>query len=273
MKKKLLILLTFLIGLQIGFSQFDIPKKPSFQTSVYDYIGLLSKSQKTQLENKLVRYSDSTSTQIVITIIKSTNGENIGYLGANWLTKWGIGEKGKDNGILIILAKDDRKIFINTGYGIEHKLTDFLSRRIVEREILPYFKQGNFYSGLDSGVEAIFKVMQGEYKGSRKKSKKGGDFAFVVFVIILIVFFILISRGGRGKGGRRNYTDSDSRDILETIILSNAGRGGYRRSGGFGSGGFGGGFGGSSGGGFGSGGFGGGFGGGMGGGGGAGGSW
>lgn len=268
MKKKLLLVLTFFIGIQIVFSQFDIPKKPSFQTSVYDDIGLLTKSEKSQLENKLIKYSDSTSTQIVITVINSTHGENIGYLGANWLTKWGIGQKGKDNGILIILAKTDRKIFISTGYGIEHKLTDFLSKRIIENEILPYFKKGNFYAGLDSGVEAVFEVMKGEYKGKRKKFSKGGDITFLAFIIILITFFILISRGGRGKGGRRNYNDSDSRDILETIILSSAGRGGYRRTGSFG-----GGFGGNSGGGFGGGGFGGGFGGGMSGGGGAGGSW
>jgi uncharacterized protein len=270
MKKKLHILLLFFVGIQIGFSQFDVPKKPDFQTSVYDYIGLLSEFQKSQLEDKLVRYSDTTSTQIVVAVISTTNNESIGILTPRWAHEWGIGQKDKDNGVFVLLAKDDRKIWISPGYGVEHKLTAGLNGQLIRNVIIPEFKKGDYYSGLDKGTDAIFKVLQGEYKGTRKpsKNKKGGNFAFVVFIIILIIFFILISRGGRGKGGRRNYTDSDSRDILETIILSNAGRGGYRRTGGFG-----GGFGGSSGGGFGGGGFGGGFGGGGFSGGGAGGSW
>lgn len=260
----------FILGLlftcQVSIAQFKIPEKPKFQTSVYDYIGLLSASEKANLENKLIKYSDTTSTQIVVAIIKSTEGEYINYLATSWAQKWGIGQKGKDNGVFMLLAKDDRKITIQTGYGVEHLLTDYTSRQIIEYDIIPHFKQGNFYAGLNSGSDAIFKTLQGEYKGTRKEDKSF-DPSFIIFIIILIIFFLIISRGGRGNGGgRRNYRRSDSRDILETIILSNAGRGG------FGSGGFGGGFGGSSGG-FGSGGFGGGFGGGGFGGGGATGGW
>ncbi len=112
-----------------SFAQFQIPEKPQLETSVYDYINLLSESQKNNLEQKLIQYSDSTSTQIVMAIIRSTEGENITYLGAQWGQKWGIGQVGKDNGILVLLAKDDRKIAINTGYGVEGSLTDasFLS--------------------------------------------------------------------------------------------------------------------------------------------------
>ncbi len=272
-KTKFILLLTFLfIGAQSVFSQFQIPEKPkveSKQTSVYDYINLLSPSQKKNLENKLIRYSDTTSTQIVVGIISSTNNESIGILTPRWAHEWGIGQAEEDNGVFILLARDDRKIWISPGYGVEHKLTAGINGQLIRNVIIPEFKKGNYYGGLDKGTDAIFKVLQGEYKGTRKKSKnEGGDFAFIIFIIILIIFFILISRGGRGKGGRRYYSDSDSRDILETIILSNSGRGGYRRSGGFGSGGFGG-----SSGGFGGGGFGGGFGGGGFSGGGAGGSW
>src|SRR5690606_29662751 len=133
---------------------------------------LLQDSEKQNLENKLIQYSDTTSTQIVIVIIDSTNGEDIGFLGANWLTAWGIGQKNKDNGILILLAHKDRKVFINTGYGVEHLLTDFVSKQIVEKEIIPEFKKGNFYQGLDNGTTAIFKVLKGEYKGAVTNSKK-----------------------------------------------------------------------------------------------------
>ncbi|GAB4157663.1 MAG: hypothetical protein Tsb0033_09810 [Winogradskyella sp.] len=268
---KRFIILLLLVSSSIALAQYEIPPIPKTQTSVYDEIGLLSPSQKNSLEEKLIRYSDTTSTQIVIITISSTKGEYINYLGAEWLTKWGIGQKGKDNGILILLAKDDRKIGINTGYGVEHLLTDAMSKRIINRDIIPYFKQNDYYGGLNRAADAIFEVMKGEYQGTRKNNST--DFPVTFFFILLvffIIFIIIISKsrgGGRGgNGGRRN--NDDARSILEAIILSNMGRGSYsRRSSGGGI------FGGSSSGGFGGGGFGGGFGGGMGGGGGASGGW
>ena len=268
---KLIVLFAFLSFSEVS-AQYEIPEKPDFQTSVYDYVNLLSASEKNTLENKLVKYSDSTSTQIVVAIIASTKGEYINYLATEWAHKWGIGQAKEDNGIFILLARDDRKIMIATGYGVEHLLTDAMSRRIIERDIIPYFKRNDYYGGLNRGADAIFEVLKGEYQGTRKSS--GGGFPVgVIFFLIIIFIIILISiskhkrNGGNGDhfGGGGNST----RDILEAIILSNSGRGGYRRS----SGGFGGGFGGSSGGGFGSGGFGGGFGGGGFGGGGASGGW
>ncbi len=273
-KSFIISLLAILFTSSLSFGQFDIPEKPKFQTSVYDYTGtLLLAGQRKSLEHKLIKYSDTTSTQIVVAIVNSTNGENINYVGANWIKKWGIGQAEEDNGILIILAKKDRKIGINTGYGVEHLLTDALSKRIIERDIIPYFKQNDYYGGLNKGVESIFEVLKGEYQGTRKSSNDGLPVGFILILIfIFIIILISISknrRNGGNDGGRRYRGDgSDSMDILEAIILSNSGRGSYRRS----SGGFGGGW--SSGGGsFGGGGFGGGFGGGSGGGGGASGGW
>ena len=264
--RKLLVLAFFLVG-QFSFSQgFKIPEVPKFQTSVYDYIGLLSSGQKASLENKLVRYSDSTSTQIVVAIISSTQGENINYLAANWGEKWGIGQAKEDNGVLVLLAKDDRKISIQVGKGTEHLLTDFQSKRIIDRVIIPEFKKGDYYNGLNKGADYIFKTLNGEFKGTRKNNSQGFDPGIIFFILIVIILFIIISRGNRNnRGGGRRYRKRDlAGDIFETIILSNSGRSG----GGFG------GFGGSSSGGsFGSGGFGGGFGGGSFGGGGASGSW
>lgn len=266
----LLVILGFFF-IQDVVAQFKIPEKPNKQTSVYDYIGLLSPLQKQRLEDKLVKYSDTTSTQIVVAVIKSTEGENISYLATNWAHKWGVGQEKEDNGVFMLLAKDDRKITISTGYGVEHLLTDYTSRQIIEHTIVPHFKQGKFYEGLNAGSDAIFKVLNGEYKGTRKNDT-GFDPSFLIFIIILVVFFIIISSGNRNnRGGKRRYRDDiDSRSLLETIILSNAGRGTYGDGGIFGGGSSGGGFGG---GGFGSGGFGGGFGGGGFGGGGATGGW
>lgn len=264
------LLVLFLASPFIGLAQYDIPDKPEFQTSVYDdEIKLLSASEKSNLERKLIRYSDSTSTQIVIAIISSTKGEYINYLGAQWGEKWGIGQADKDNGIFILLARDDRKINISTGKGVEHLLTDAMSKRIINTDVIPYFKRNDYYGGLNRATDAIFEVMNGEYHGTRQS--EGGEFpveVIIFLVIIFIIFVIAISKShGGGNGGNRGNR-SDSRSLLEAIILSNMGRGSYSRgssTGGFG----GGGFGGSSGGG----GFGGGFGGGSFGGGGASGGW
>lgn len=237
-----------------GWGQFEIPDKPERQTSVYDYVALLNASEKVQLERKLIRYSDSTSTQIVVAIIGSTEGENINFLGAEWGQKWGIGQAGKDNGILLLLAKDDRRIAINTGYGVEEFLTDFQSKRIIDRVIIPEFKKGEYYRGLDKGAEAIFKTLTGQFDEERDLSDSEGFPLWALLPFLMFIIFIIILSSRRNKGGRNNRGGRGGKgmDIWDMIILSNMGRGGYRSGssgggfggGGFGSGGFGGGFGG-----------------------------
>ena len=234
-------------------AQFEIPAKPplSEQTSLYDYYGLLSSSEASQLEQKLVRYSDSTSTQIVVAIIASTEGENINYLGAQWGQKWGIGQAKEDNGILVLLARDDRRIAINTGYGVEEFLTDALSKRIIERIIIPEFKKDDYYAGLDRGTDAIFQVLTGEFTAPESRGPGPNTFPFrallpfIIFIIIIVILASRKNRRGGGRGGGRNK----GLDIWDIIILSNMGRsgsrgGGFGSGGGFGGGGFGGGFGG-----------------------------
>ncbi len=255
--------LLFFICWSFTFAQFQIPEKPQKQTSVYDdkTVDLLTSQQEKALEQKLVHYADSTSTQIVIAIIPSTKGEDINFLGAKWGQKWGFGQADKDNGILILVAKNDRKIAISTGYGVEVSLTDALSKRIIQNIILPEFKKGDFYAGLNNAVTVIFQVLNGEFKEERTFSNNQGfPFSnFLPFIIFFVIIIILSNsnrrNGGNGPGGRR----SSGLDLWDIIILSNMGRSGG--SGGFGSGGgFGGGSssGGGFGGGFGGGGFGGG---------------
>ncbi len=226
-------------------AQFDIPPKPDLETSVYDYIELLSPVEKTSLEQKLINYADSTSTQIVLAIISSTEGEDINYLGANWGHKWGIGQEKEDNGILILLAREDRRIGINTGYGVEGALTDNLSKRIIENIIIPEFRDGDYYAGLDKGADAIFAVLMGEFKEERKLNDGPKRFPFeiflpfIIFIILMIIFAANRNKNNRGgRGGKK-----DGLDLWDIIILSNMGRGGYKGSsgGGFGSGSFGGG--------------------------------
>lgn len=265
---KILIFFFGFLCTQITFGQFTIPEIPKEQTSVYDYVNLLSETQKTNLENKLIRYSDSTSTQIVVVIIETTKNESIGILTPRWAQEWGIGQAKEDNGILILLAEKDRKIWIAPGYGIEPILTAGIVGEITRNVIIPEFKKGDFYAGLDKGSDTIFQLLNGEYKGTRKQKSKGFDSGIIIFVIMIIIFFVIVSRGNKNnKGGGRGYRrGSVAGSILEAIILSNAGRGGGSFGRGFGSGSSGGGS-------FGGGGFGGGFGGGGFSGGGAGGSW
>lgn len=267
-KNYILYLLLFALLPVAGWAQFTIPTKPDFQTSVYDYANLLSAGDKARLEEKLVRYSDTTSTQIVVAIVPTIKGEDIGILTPKWAQEWGIGQAKEDNGVFILLAVQERKIWISPGYGVEDRLTAGEVGEMTREVIIPHFKQGDYYGGLDAGADAIVQMLKGKYKSERKDSgdNGGGISGAVVFIVVMIIVIFLISRGGRGggrNGGRRRFNDPDLADIL---ILSSLGRG----FGGGGSGGFGGGFGGGS---SGGGGFGGGFGGGGFSGGGAGGSW
>lgn len=245
------------------FAQIQVPEKPTVQTSVYDKVGILSTEEKTSLEQKLIKYYDSTSTQIVVAVIPSLQGEDIAIFATEWAHLWGIGQAKEDNGVFVLVATDDRKLTIRTGYGVEHLLTDAMSKRIITNIITPEFKQGNYYGGLDKGTDVIIQILQGEYKNNQQKNRNNKGFSMLPILIIIIILIIAFSskkdRGSgpfNNRGRNRNAADG----MLEAIILSSLGRG----SGGFGS---------SSGGGFGSGGFGGGFGGGGFGGGGASGGW
>ena len=241
---KILFLVVTLFSILPTFAQYTIPEIPKLQTSVYDYANLLSTSEKKQLEEKLIRYSDSTTTQIVVVTIESLKGEDISLLATKWGQTWGIGGSAKeDNGVIILLAKAERKIAINPGYGLEDRLTAGIGGEIIRNIIIPEFKAGSYYKGLDKGADALFNVFKGKYKGERKKNKKEGDIPIIPILIILFVIIIIIAKNknsGGNSGGR-----SGGMDLADIILLSSLGRGGF--GGGSGSssgGGFGGGFGG-----------------------------
>lgn len=258
---KFLLIASLLLLHQLGFGQFKIPPKPDFETSVYDYAKLLNANEKAALEDKLIKYSDSTTTQIVVVTVDNINGEDIGILTPKWGHEWGIGQAKQDNGVFILLAKKERKIWISPGYGVEDKLVAGITGDIVRNIIIPEFKAGSYYNGLDKGADAVFQVLKGKYKGTRiEDSNDNSIFPILLFIIIFVVIMIIASKN---KGGGNSGNSSGGPNLLDIIILSNMGRSS-------GSGSFGGGsFGGSSG----SSGFGGGFGGGGFSGGGAGGDW
>lgn len=230
------------------WANFVIPEKPAdhSQTFVYDYIKLFDQQQYNDMAVKLKNYADETSTQIVVAVISSTQGEEIKFLAAQWLHKWGLGQKDKDNGVLLLLAKDDRRVAISSGYGTEHLLTDAMSRRVIERDMIPSFKQDHYYEGIYKALDSIFLILKGEFTADPKDEQGGMPVGLIIFLVIfffvLMVMLINLSKhggGGSGFGGGRR-TGSD---IADAIVFSNAGRS-------WGSGGsFGGGFGGGSGGG------------------------
>jgi uncharacterized protein len=248
-----------LVGLStLSFSQ-DFPAKPSKLVS--DFTGTLSADQVQNLENKLVAYDDSTSIQIAIAIVKSVGEYDINEYALELGRKWGVGSK-KNTGVMIVVALNDRKLAIQTGYGIEGALPDISTKSIIENDIKPSFKQGDYYTGLDSGINSIIKLTKGEYKNDAPKAKnaKGGGLSSIIVLIVIVVIIIIIIRKGGGGGGSQVI---GGRGVANALFWSMLFSGGGRGSGG---GGFGGG-GGSSGGGFG------GFGGGSFGGGGSSGSW
>lgn len=243
-----LLLAALLLAPLTGFAQFKIPEKPRLQTSVYDYAKLLSATEKSALEQKLVRYSDSTSTQIVIATVDDLNGESVSRVAPDWAQEWGIGQAKEDNGIFILVAKKERDMYIATGYGVQGRLPAGNVGTIIRSYITPEFKGGNYYSGLDKGTDAIFQSLNGKFKGERVSKNKDGWFAGLIpFALILILLIFFISRrGGRG-GGNSGGGGFNLLDVLILSSLGSSGRGSGSSWGGGssgGGGGFGGGFGG-----------------------------
>lgn len=238
-----------------AFAQ-DFPEKPN--TLVNDYANVLSADQKQQLETKLVAFNDSSSTQIAIAILKSVGDYDINEYAVELGRKWGVGQSGKNNGIMIVVAVGDRKISIQTGYGLEGALPDIYAKRIIDNDIKPNFRAGNYYAGLDEGTTSIIKYTKGEYKNdsSKTSSKKGGGGGSIVIIIIIVIVIIIIMRKG-GGGGSEVIGGRGASNALFWAMLFGSGGGGGRSSGGWGggsSGGGGGGFGGFGGGSFGGGG-------------------
>lgn len=254
--RSLLFVLTAISISLTGYAQVPIPEKPKMQTSVYDGAGILNESEFKSLEQKLIHYADSTSTQIVLATINTINDDDINLYATEWAQRWGIGLKRKDNGVFILVAFNDHKISIRSGYGTEALLTDFLSKQIIDKIITPEFKSGNYYTGLDLGTTAIIQVLNGEFKETRdfktdaKKRSKGFP---IVPVIIFVIVLIAISRKNKGTGNGSHHRGPT---LMDALILSSLGRssgggfgsssggsfgGGGGFSGGFGGGGFGGG--------------------------------
>lgn len=227
----------------------DFPNPGNPPRLVNDFAGLMSPGQQDELETKLVAYDKSSSVQIAIVTVKSIGDYEISQYAAELFTRWGIGHKDKDNGVLVFASSEDRKMWIITGNGINAVLPDALCGRIVRNEMVPEFKTGNYYNGFQKAVDAIVAASKGEYKNDAPQEDGQGAGAFpILFVIIAVVIAIMIFSkrgGGGGTGGFMSGRGSDfvTGAILGSILSGGRGGGGWG-SGGGSSGGGGGGFGG-----------------------------
>jgi uncharacterized protein len=159
---------------------------------VTDETGTLSSSEITSLSGKLQSFDKNTSTQIVVYMIGSLNGESLEDVSNEIAGKNKIGKKGKDNGVLLFISKADRKIRIEVGYGLEGALTDAISSQIIRKEIAPSFRNNDFYGGINKGVDAIIAVAKGEYTADKKSSKDiNGLTCFGLPIFVLMVFGII----------------------------------------------------------------------------------
>lgn len=224
------------------YNDSDIPNPSNPARLVNDFANLLSAEEAQLLENKLVAFDDSTSNQVSIVTVNSIGDYAVDDYAIRLGRKWGIGNE-KDNGILILIAKDEKDIDIEVGYGLEGYITDNDALRLINEILKPAFKQGLFYDGLNKCSDKIMALFLGAYKNDKK-----GDIEispFFIFLILIIIIFIFISfqppKGGRhggssydGGGGWINYGGGGW----------NSGSGGWSGGGGS-SGGFGG-FGGGS---------------------------
>ncbi|HMO33271.1 MAG TPA: TPM domain-containing protein [Lacibacter sp.] len=229
-----------------------IPKVPDPPTLVNDYLGVLSTTQREELERKLVAYDDSTSNQIVIITIGDIGGNSVDDFAVALGRKWGVGNKDFNNGVVIVVLMDkqrnQRKVFIATGYGLEGAIPDYTAKEIIETRILPNFRSNDIYRGLDEGVTALMQAAAGTYKapqgyGSRKGKEGGGSMvvAIIMFIVIMIILSNINRRGGGGMVSRRGYRRWDHSPPVFWFPSGGGSGGSSWGGGGGGFGGFGGG--------------------------------
>ena len=172
---------------------------PALQSRVNDYANMISPGVRAQIEDKLAALEASDSTQIAVLTIPSLEGEDLEGFSIKVAEAWKIGSKENDNGAILLVSKEDRAVRIEVGYGLEGKLTDLISGRIVDRIIVPNFKQGRFDQGFSEGVDAIIATVKGEYKGTGTLPAKSGGFSGKSIVPLFILFAILSAIGSRRR--------------------------------------------------------------------------
>ena len=256
--KKIFSLLVFFFCVPALFAQNGqnnsidqiIKTPPNPPRLVNDYANVLTPEQRDALERKLYQFDDTTSNQVVVVIVSSLDGKDVADAAIELGRNWKVGDKKNNNGVVLLISKDDRKLNISPGYGLERSLPDLVCQQIIQTIIVPNFKGNDYYRGLDQGTDAIIRAVKGTFKTPRQKSKGSGGGGLGKWIIILFIIIFLISRrGGGGKGtymSRRGGTGIADAILWSTLLGGGRGGGGGWSGGGGGSSGGFGGFGGGS---------------------------
>ena len=259
------LLFSVLLGLSI-FAQAQIPSAPVTADAVHDFAGLFTPSQRNELNDRLIAFSDTTSNRIVVVTVLDLGGMDASEFSFALGEKWGIGDSKFNNGVVILVKPKTEdsygEVFIAVGYGLEGVIPDAVASQIVNREMIPNFQQGDVYAGVKAAVDVILPLVAGEYTAQEyEESGEGGLGAAVIVIVVFCLVLYFLSKRGKGSGSSGSRTGGGP-TIITTPRRSRTSYGGFT-GGSFGGGSFGGGGGG----------FKGGFGGGSFGGGGAGGRW
>ncbi|CAA7196113.1 hypothetical protein CHRY9293_02243 [Chryseobacterium potabilaquae] len=206
-------------------AQYTVPTKPDILYPVYDEANLLTQQDKDNLNSKLIKFADSTSTEIEVVIIPSTKGEDVNFLATMFGQKWGIGKKGVDNGIVFLIATEDHTMSIQQGRAVEQYLTASVAGQILDYIVTPHFKKGEWYEGINRGTSALMEAVQGKFKPLTTQSTGDSGDVFTILIIAFVIFVIIIIIFGNKGGGRGGNNDDDD------VIISRRGRKNY--SGGF----------------------------------------
>lgn len=204
MKRILTIIPAFSLLTTISFAQ--IPERPNPPRLVNDFANILSDAEQTQLEDELVQFAQTTSTQIVVVTVSDLEGNDPGNYAFQIGEKWGVGQKDKDNGIVVLVkpkqGNSKGQVFIATGYGLEGILPDaVVNSTVVDFEMIPRFKENDYFGGISNGVKVIMEITRGEYTAEQYQQKVGqnNEGGFIPAVIIFILVFVFMMRGRRNR--------------------------------------------------------------------------
>jgi uncharacterized protein len=191
-----------------GHTAEVIPPKPTRYFN--DYAGVVSKSTAEQLNSALENFERSTSSQIVVVVFpKMQSDSSVQDYTVRVAQAWAVGQKGKNNGAVLFVFVQDREMYLQVGYGLEGAIPDATAKTIIEQEIKPRFRAGDFDGGLRAGVNAILEAARGEYKGTgrtvaeRGRGGRGGGLPFLLLIVVLVIF-IAAARRSQGTVYRRS---------------------------------------------------------------------
>lgn len=198
-----LLLILFWLLPAVGASAQNLPPRPNPPRLVNDLARLMQPAEVEALEQKLTAYNDSTSSQIAVVTVPSLDGDEIADYAQKLYESWGIGRKGKNNGILVLVAQQEHAARIQTGYGLEGAVPDALAKRIISNVLVPAFRQNQFYAGLDRATDQLIALAKGEYKADPADAqpqgrRNGGSPFWLIIGILVLVFIMLRNRGGGG---------------------------------------------------------------------------